>query len=78
MFPFVGKKENAYLGKEHIIGNIRTAEYKVQGKLDCGGVGVAAASREPNLLQRIESKKARCGSIEMYSTVGGRHQKDHL
>lgn len=34
MFPFLGKKENAYLGKEHITGNIWTAEYKVQGKLD--------------------------------------------
>lgn len=39
MFPFVGKKENAYLGKEHITVNIRTAEYKVQGKLDWQGWG---------------------------------------
>lgn len=35
-FPFLGKKEKAYLEKEHITDNVRIAEHKVQEQLDEG------------------------------------------
>lgn len=50
------RKKKAYLGNEHITGNVRTVQYKVQGKLGQGWVYSIKISCQEGLNQRRQEE----------------------